>query len=723
MVKQRMTSADVAGEVACLKQRLLGLRLANVYDINAKVYILKLAKSGADGDKVFLLLESGTRFHTVQVIRDKPDAPSNFTMKLRKHLRTRRLEDVRQLGVDRVVDFVFGTGDNTYHLILEMYAQGNVILTNHTYEVLTLLRSHRDDHRGLAIMARHPYPMHAVRLRQPLQLAELKEAVTPAANTDDTTAASTNKGKADKGAGAQLKNAIASLLPYGPAIAEHCVLQAQLQAGRVLTKQLLSDQELLSLHKSIQQLESWFASLEQSAPEGFISLAPKAGVRAKQESKQAEQQQQQPSEHQNGQQQPSDVVNQEYNPLCLAQYADASVLTFPTFDAALDEFYSKVADQRLDVAKVEAEKAALSRLDKIKADQGTRATALEAEAQESEHRAALIEYNLQAVDACIDAVNAAIATGMDWKDLERMIKDERKAGNPVAALIHSLQLDQNKATLLLSNFLDDDYEDKDESALTCPATKVPVDLGLSAYSNARVHHELRKKQLAKQAKTIAANEAALKAAEKKAALQLANLRNNATTAQVVRKSAWYERFHWFISSENYLVISGRDAQQNELIVKRYFRKGDVYVHAELHGASSTIVRNNDPAAPIPPLTLQQAGCACVCRSRAWDQKVVTSAYWVHHHQVSKAAPTGEYLPTGSFMIRGKKNYLPPQPLVFGFGFIFKLEDSCIGRHVGERAVKSVGDEDQSVTEGGAEMDEEDEDNGEAGLSQVDSVLL
>lgn len=75
------------------------------------------------------------------------------------------------------------------------------------------------------------------------------------------------------------------------------------------------------------------------------------------------------------------------------------------------------------------------------------------------------------------------------------------------------------------------------------------------------------------------------------------------------------------------------------------------------------------------------------------------------------------------MIRGKKNYLPPQPLVFGFGFIFKLEDSCIGRHVGERAVKSVGDEDQSVTEGGAEMDEEDEDNGEAGLSQVDSVLL
>lgn len=57
---------------------------------------------------------------------DKPDAPSNFTLKLRKHLRTRRLEDVRQLGVDRVVDLVFGANEAAHHLILEMYAQVRV---------------------------------------------------------------------------------------------------------------------------------------------------------------------------------------------------------------------------------------------------------------------------------------------------------------------------------------------------------------------------------------------------------------------------------------------------------------------------------------------------------------------------------------------------------------------------------------------------------------------
>ena len=59
----------------------------------------------------------------MQYQKEKSDTPSNFTLKLRKHLRTRRLEDVKQLGVDRIVDFVFGTGEATHHLILELYSQ------------------------------------------------------------------------------------------------------------------------------------------------------------------------------------------------------------------------------------------------------------------------------------------------------------------------------------------------------------------------------------------------------------------------------------------------------------------------------------------------------------------------------------------------------------------------------------------------------------------------
>lgn len=54
----------------------------------------------------------------------KSDMPSGFSMKLRKHIRTQRLEDVRQVGMDRVVDFKFGSGEASNHVILELYASG-----------------------------------------------------------------------------------------------------------------------------------------------------------------------------------------------------------------------------------------------------------------------------------------------------------------------------------------------------------------------------------------------------------------------------------------------------------------------------------------------------------------------------------------------------------------------------------------------------------------------
>lgn len=75
---------------------------------------------------------------------------------------------------------------------------------------------------------------------------------------------------------------------------------------------------------------------------------------------------------------------------------------------------------------------------------------------------------------------------------------------------------------------------------------------------------------------------------------------------------------------------------------------------------------------------------------------MASAWWVHHDQVSKSAPTGEYLTTGSFMIRGKKNYLPPSQLIMGLGIMFRLEESSIERHKDERRVKVVDEESETA---------------------------
>ena len=87
--------------------------------------------------KAFLLIESGVRLHLTDYAREKTNSPNAFTMKLRKHLRSRKLMKISQLGTDRVVDLQFG---ESYHLILEFYAAGNVILTDAKYSILALLR-------------------------------------------------------------------------------------------------------------------------------------------------------------------------------------------------------------------------------------------------------------------------------------------------------------------------------------------------------------------------------------------------------------------------------------------------------------------------------------------------------------------------------------------------------------------------------------------------------
>jgi hypothetical protein len=131
------------------------------------------------------------------------------------------------------------------------------------------------------------------------------------------------------------------------------------------------------------------------------------------------------------------------------------------------------------------------------------------------------------------------------------------------------------------------------------------------------------------------------------------------------------------------VLAGRDAHQNELLVKRHLAPTDIYVHADVTGAASVVIKlsvhekgtvegvEDGMGDGEPPIrTAHEAGQFACILSRAWDAKVVTAAWWVHGRQVSKSAPTGEYLPTGSFMVRGRKHWLPPLPLQAGFALVF-----------------------------------------------------
>uniref|UniRef100_A0A1J3J1R1 Nuclear export mediator factor Nemf n=1 Tax=Noccaea caerulescens TaxID=107243 RepID=A0A1J3J1R1_NOCCA len=683
MVKVRMNTADVAAEVKCLK-RLIGMRCSNVYDISPKTYMFKLLNSSGitesgESEKVLLLMESGVRLHTTAYVRDKSNTPSGFTLKLRKHIRTRRLEDVRQLGYDRIIVFQFGLGANAHYVILELYAQGNIILTDSEYMIMTLLRSHRDDNKGFAIMSRHRYPIEICRVFERTTVSKLQESLTAFSLKDheakDTESKEQNGGKkggkSNDSSGAKqftLKNILGDILGYGPQLSEHIILDAGLvPSSKVSEDKKLDDNEIQLLVQAVIVFEDWLEDIMygQKVPEGYILMQKQILV--------------------NDTSSESGGVKKMYDEFCsilLNQFKSRVYEKFETFDAALDEFYSKIESQRSEYQQKAKEDSASQKLNKIRQDQENRVQILKKEVDRCVNMAELIEYNLEDVDAAILAVRVALAKGMGWDDLARMVKEEKKLGNPVASVIDKLNLEKNCMTLLLCNNLDE----MDDDEKTLPVEKVEVDLSLSAHGNARRWYGMKKKQETKQEKTVSAHEKAFKAAEKKTRHQLSQEKAVATISHM-RKVHWFEKFNWFISSENYLVISGRDAQQNEMIVKRYMSKGDLYVHAELHGASSTVIKNHKPEQSVPPLTLNQAGCFTVCHSQAWDSKIVTSAWWVYPHQVTKTAPTGEYLTVGSFMIRGKKNFLPPAPLIMGFGLLFRLDESSLGAHLNERRVR------------------------------------
>ncbi len=129
-----------------------------------------------------------------------------------------------------------------------------------------------------------------------------------------------------------------------------------------------------------------------------------------------------------------------------------------------------------------------------------------------------------------------------------------------------------------------------------------------------------------------------------------------------RSKQWFEVYHWFITSDGFLVIGGKDAKSNEKVVKKHMGDNDFYVHADIHGAPSTIVKAENGVKPTEK-SLYEACAFALSFSRAWAAGMRTgSAYWVTPVQVSKTPESGEYISTGSWVIRGKRNYLFNLPL-------------------------------------------------------------
>ncbi len=125
--------------------------------------------------------------------------------------------------------------------------------------------------------------------------------------------------------------------------------------------------------------------------------------------------------------------------------------------------------------------------------------------------------------------------------------------------------------------------------------------------------------------------------------------------KLVLRKKWFEKFIWSYSRNGFLIVAGKDATTNEVIVKKHLEDEDLVFHAEIKGSPFTILKKGKAAGHDDII---DAAIITASYSSAWKHGLTyVPVYYVEKKQVSKKAPSGQFLQKGSFMIYGEKRYV------------------------------------------------------------------
>ncbi|MDH7594396.1 MAG: ribosome rescue protein RqcH [Methanomicrobiales archaeon] len=305
---------------------------------------------------------------------------------------------------------------------------------------------------------------------------------------------------------------------------------------------------------------------------------------------------------------------------------------FETFSHALERYYGLPAreEERSREAPIPKEELIRMRQQRVLAK-------FEEEIGRLQRCVDAIYGNYSLVEEVIRVLGDASRT-RSWEEIKGILES---SGHPVAGLIRAYHPSESAVEIDLGE-------------------RVKIHVRKSLQENVAGYYEALKKFRRKKEGALAAMAKPLKREEK------------TKKRAVVPKRRWYQRFRWFHTSDGALVIGGRDADQNEELVKRYLEKKDLFLHADVHGASVTILKGGEGS-------IDEAAAFAAAYSGAWKSGHLTAdVYAVEPSQVSKAAPSGEYVSKGGFMIRGERRYFRNLPMAIAIGVQLEPEFSVIG---------------------------------------------
>ncbi len=634
--KRELTSVDLHALVVELN-RYRGAKVDKAYLYGDD--LLRLRMRDFDRGRVELFVEVGEikRAHAVSPERvpDAPGRPPNFAMMLRNRISGADFAGVEQYEFDRILSFEFERDDENTTIVAELFGQGNIAVLDETGEVVRSLDTVRLKSRTVAPGAQYEFPQSRV---DPLTVGY--DAFVRQMESSDTDVVRT----------------IATQLNFGGLYGEELCTRAGVE--KTLDIADAGEEEYEALYDALTRLAEQVRTGEFD-PRVYLERDGDA----------------------------TRVVDA--TPIPLEERAHLESEGYDSFNDALDEYFYRLEREAEESESGGEERpdfeAQIAKQERIIEQQQQAIEGFEREAEAERRRAELLYANYELVDEVLTTVREARESDVPWDEIRETLAAGADRGIAAAEAV----------------------EDVDGSAGT-----VTVDLGDETVElEVNTGVEKNADRLYTEAKRIEGKKAGAEEAieETRQALEDAKRRRDEWEADddepeadegdeettdvdwlsrssvpVKKPEHWYERFRWFHTSDGFLVVGGRNADQNEELVKKYMDGDDLFFHAQAHGGPVTVLKATGPSEPardvdIPRQSREEAAQFAVSYSSVWkDGRFAGDAYMVTPDQVSKTPESGEYLEKGGFVIRGDRTYFRDVAASVAVGIACEPETRVVG---------------------------------------------
>ena len=336
-------------------------------------------------------------------------------------------------------------------------------------------------------------------------------------------------------------------------------------------------------------------------------------------------------------------------PIDLKLYENNEKEIFETYNLAADEFYSSKVREDIKDEYEGIWGAEVNKFEKRLKIQEDTLVKFNKTIKDSKKKGDLIYSSYGRIQNILDIIKQA-REKYSWNEIASKLKLAKKQGLEDAEIIESLDKLGN-LNLRIDN------------------TSIMIDATSPIPENAEVYYEKAKKAKRKiNGVNIAIEKTKKEIKKAKNKKEIEMERVTLPEKRVKKELKWFEKFRWFLSSDNLLVIGGRDANTNEIIVKKYMENNDIYLHSDIHGAPSVVIKSEGKE--IPETTIEEAASFAASYSSAWAKGYGSQdVYWVHPDQVSKTPQSGEFVAKGAFIIRGSRNYIRAATLLIAVGVV------------------------------------------------------